>query len=105
MENESLELTVGDNGEEVVITLVGELDIATAPELWAAIDKALAQGRTKLVLDLSALAFVDSTGLGVFVRAAKELRAAGGGLALKAPGERVSKLLAMTRLEEVFDIR
>ncbi|HEY2430126.1 MAG TPA: STAS domain-containing protein [Acidimicrobiales bacterium] len=97
-----LDVATGDEG--VLITLSGELDLATAPELWAAIDAALAEGHQRLVLDLSGLGFVDSTGLGVFVRAGKELRASGGGLTLRRPGERVAKLLEITRLEEVFEI-
>ena len=99
-----LRLDVTDDGETVTLALGGELDLATAPELWAAIDHALAQGRQHLVLDLAELGFVDSTGLGVFVRAGKELRASGGRLTLRNPGERVAKLLAITLLEEVFDI-
>ncbi|GAC1315723.1 MAG: anti-sigma factor antagonist BldG [Acidimicrobiales bacterium] len=105
MDNAGLRVTVGTEGDEVVITLGGELDISTAPELWAAIDRALANDHVTLVLDLSQLGFVDSTGLGVFVRAGKELRAKGGTLVLRSPGERVAKLLALTRLEEVFEIR
>ncbi|MFI5040609.1 MAG: STAS domain-containing protein [Acidimicrobiales bacterium] len=101
----SLKVEVGAEGDETVIGLAGELDLATAPELWAAIDEAIAAGRTHLVLDLRDLSFVDSTGLGVFVRAGKDLRAADGGLALRSPGERVAKLLEITRLEEVFEIR
>jgi anti-sigma B factor antagonist len=99
-----LRLDVTDDGEAVTVALGGELDLATAPELWAAIDHALARGRRRLVLDLADLVFVDSTGLGVFVRAGKELRASGGRLTLRSPGERVAKLLAITGLEEVFDI-
>ena len=99
-----LRLAVTSNDREVLIELAGELDVATAPELWAAIDAALAKGHQRLVLDLSGLAFVDSTGLGVFVRAGKELRANGGALTLRQPGERVAKLLEITRLQEVFEI-
>ena len=100
----ALQVDVGAEDGRVVVTLSGELDMATAPELWAAIDAALAEGKKEMVLELSRLHFVDSTGLGVFVRAGKELRAAGGELTLRKPGERVAKLLEITRLEEVFTI-
>ena len=88
-----------------MIVLAGALDIATAPDLWSAIDAAIASGHSEVLLDLTDLTFVDSTGLGVFVRAGKELRAAGGGLVLRSPGDRVANLLSITRLEEVFEIR
>jgi len=105
MDSEGLQISVGTEGDEVVITLAGEVDISTAPELWAAVDAALNSGHTRVVLDLASLGFVDSTGLGVFVRAGKELRDKGGRLVLRSPGERVAKLLSITRLEEVFEIR
>ncbi len=98
-----VDVTSGDHGG-VLIALAGELDAATAPELWAAIDRALAEGHQRITLDLADLGFVDSTGLGVFVRAGKELRAASGELVLRHPGERIAKLLQITRLEEVFVI-
>ncbi len=100
----SLRVGVTTGRGEVVIDLGGDLVMATAPELWAAIDQALAAGQQRIVLDIADLAFVDSTGLGVFVRAGKELRAIGGSLVLRHPGERISKLLQITRLEEVFII-
>jgi anti-sigma B factor antagonist len=100
-----LSLAMTTEGNEYVIALTGALDIATAPDLWEAIDAAIADGHATLLLDLAGLTFVDSTGLGVFVRAGKELRAAGGGLVLRSPGERVANLLSITRLEEVFEIR
>ena len=97
-------LNVASGDGAVLLTLAGELDMATAPELWAAIDTALGDGHTRIVLDLAGLGFVDSTGLGVFVRAGKELRGKGGGLTLRSPGERVAKLLEITHLQEVFEI-
>ena len=106
MENErALRLGVREGEAEYLIDLAGELDLSTAPQLWAAIDSAIAGGHQRLVLDLKDLTFVDSTGLGVFVRAGKELRSVGGGLALRSPGERVSKLLEITKLGDVFEIQ
>ena len=102
-EDPSLEVRTSSDGLGR-ITLLGELDLATAPRLWAAIDAALDNGQRQLELDLSGLRFVDSTGLGVFVRAGKELRSLGGGLTLRNPGERLLTLLEITRLEEVFEI-
>jgi anti-sigma B factor antagonist len=97
-----LQLQVDRAGDQVRIALRGELDVDTAPELWAAIDEAIAGGVVSILLDLSELSFADSTGLGVFVRAGKELRDAGGGLTLRHPGERIKRLLEITSLQEVF---
>ena len=59
------------------LTVRGELDIATAPELAAAIDGQLARAPRGLVLDLTPTRFLDSSGARGLVRAAKQAAAAG----------------------------
>ena len=61
----------------------GELDLSSAGELRALLARALADGG-RVVLDLSALEFMDSTGLAVIVRAINSVRGSGSGLALYA---------------------
>src|SRR5947207_1691004 len=48
-----------------VVAVAGEIDLFTAPELKAAIGEALESGRTRIVVDLTATTFLDSTALGV----------------------------------------
>jgi anti-sigma B factor antagonist len=55
-------LKVGADGDRDTLAIVGELDLATAPELAARAEQICAEGR-ELVFDLSELAFIDSTGL------------------------------------------
>ena len=49
------------------LRLAGELDIATAPALEAAVDTALKRGAQRLLIDLGGLSFVDSSGLRLFI--------------------------------------
>jgi anti-sigma B factor antagonist len=55
-----------------VISVTGEVDVATSPELLAAIADVCEQGHAQLVIDLSGVTFVDSSGLGVMVQAMHE---------------------------------
>jgi anti-sigma B factor antagonist len=97
------ELASDPNGS-VVLRVVGELDISTANALREAVGPRLAPG-ARIVLDLSGLAFCDSTGLSVLVGFHKRLVAGGGRLELYAPVPRVLHLLTITGLNRVFGIR
>jgi anti-sigma B factor antagonist len=85
------------------LRILGELDISTADQLRRAVAPYLTPG-TRLVLDLSQVTFCDSTGLAVLVGFHKRLAAAGGGLELYAPVQRVLHLLTITGLNRVFPV-
>jgi anti-sigma B factor antagonist len=61
----------------LVLTVSGELDIATAPTLRAHLDAAAEAGRHRLVIDLSAVSFLDSVALATIVHAKQRLPADG----------------------------
>lgn len=97
------QLTVSVDGASTppTIALIGELDPHTAPALQDAIDQLLAAGGTgssDLVLDLSGLAFVDSSGLRVLISAQHQLAEQGGTLTLHDPSPTVRRLLEITGL-------
>ena len=77
-----------------VIAVAGELDIATAPDLCARLDASRSTRRPRLLVDLTAVDFCDSTGLRALLGAASEVRAHGGRFAIVCPptGE-VARLL------------
>jgi anti-anti-sigma factor len=54
-------------GDEARLTLSGELDLATVPRAEEAVASVLARGARRVVVDLSGLAFVDSSGLRMFI--------------------------------------
>ena len=99
-----LDLQVTD-GAIATIHLSGELDPATAPKLDEEIDRLLSKGPVeRLVLDLSGLTFLDSSGLRVFVTARESLSARGGELALRDPSANTLRLLDVTGLGEIIAV-
>lgn len=90
----------GDGGAR--LRLAGELDISTAPELNATLDRLVAQGRCRLLVDLSDLTFCDSTGIAAFVRGDNASAARGGWLRLTGATGRVDRVLRVTGLAELF---
>ncbi len=87
-----------------VVAVTGELDVFTAPQLEAALQDQIGQGHADLVVDLSGVEFLDSTGLGVMVKALKWAREAGGGLRVVATQERITKVFTITGLDEVMQL-
>lgn len=86
----------------LIITCVdARLDAAVAQPFFKAIQSHIHKGHQHLVIDLSNVQFVDSTGLGALVRCLKELGSQGQ-LVLFGVGELVQSLLQMTKLDNIF---
>ena len=99
-----LDCEIGDAGTEPrLVTVRGEVDLATAPELETCIQKAY-EGNTKsVVLDLEALSFIDSSGLRVLVAISKEARARDASLMLRNVPRHAQRVLDLTGLWNWFD--
>jgi anti-sigma B factor antagonist len=85
-----------------IIAPSGRLDVEGAPVLTAAIGEALRQGPPRLVIDMEAVSFVDSTGLGSVIAALKQVRSSQGQLRLAAPNQQARVVLELTTLDRVF---
>ncbi|MFJ9576446.1 STAS domain-containing protein [Streptomyces sp. NPDC101191] len=93
--NLDVDVVVRDD-RTAVLVVEGELDMETADLLGAHLTEQLRQGRRRLVLDLSALDFMDSSGLNVLIRAVQKARDVGGDLYLAAPTPAVRRILEIT---------
>lgn len=81
---------------------VGDIDLATAPQLRQDLVDASHEGPTLVVLDLQQVEFLDSVGLSVIVGGHKRLRHEGGSLHLAAPSSIVRRVLGITRLDTLI---
>jgi anti-sigma B factor antagonist len=91
------------DGGRTTLLISGELDVATAAELRGAGEQAIAAGSQTLVLDLSDVTFLDSSGLGALIAIRNASLAAGCALVLLHPSDRVNKVLELSGLTGVFD--
>jgi anti-sigma B factor antagonist len=87
-----------------VVTITGEVDIRTAPELRDRLSTLLETGTDRLVLDLERVDFLDSTALSVMVGAHKRLARQGSSLGLVCTNESVLRVLNVTGLSRIFDV-
>jgi anti-sigma B factor antagonist len=90
------------NGDVVVIRCNGRLDMLTASRMRRAVQSLTEHGAKKLVLDFSAIPFLDTTGLGAIIGGLKSARAAGGDLRLTALGTQPSLVIWLTELDSVL---
>jgi anti-sigma B factor antagonist len=89
------------NGD-VVVRLVGEIDLYNAPEVGAALEEVAGSDPARIVVDLGEVEFVDSTALGTLIEARKRL--VNGRFVLAAPGRDVRRALEIAGLLEHFDV-
>src|SRR4051812_11528166 len=98
------DVTISEHAGAVHVTLGGELDISTAPRLEDDLRRVEADGPALLVIDLSGLDFMDSTGLRLLIAADSRAREAGRRLGLVQGNDMVRRVLRLTRLDERLEI-
>ncbi len=86
-----------------VVAVHGEVDLHTAPKVEYAIERG-AEGVEAVVVDMSGIAFMDSTALSTFMRAKGALEDRGTSLRLTAPSRAVERIFAVTGFGDYFDI-
>jgi anti-sigma B factor antagonist len=87
-----------------VITVTGEIHVTTAPDFSARLGEAIAAGTRGVVIDLSGVEFIDSTGLSVLLNGLRRVTRAQGKMALVVSNPTVLRLFEVTRLDSTFDI-
>jgi anti-sigma B factor antagonist len=93
-----------DGAADYVVSLGGEVDLYTAPELKQELHRLVGEGATRLIVDMSATTFVDSTTLGVLLSVLKRVRPEGGAVVLVCPDPNVRRPFEITQLDLVFAI-
>jgi anti-sigma B factor antagonist len=97
----SMDLSTRESDGQVVVALRGELEIADAASVGAAL-VAVAARAAEIIVDLAGLEFIDASGVAALALARVQARRAGGDLLLAAPQDQVLRVLAVIHLAEVF---
>ena len=87
-----------------VLPLEGEIDLHVSPRLERALASMIKQQPPSLVVDLSGVRFIDSSGLAVLIRAMQEVQLYGGQLTLSGMNDNVRPIFEMARLDQFFVI-
>lgn len=100
-----MDLTTREDGRVTILTVNGDLVIGESESAFKkTVTRLLEEGHVHLLVDLSKVGFLDSSGLGALVRALTNSQKEGGQTKLLHAGPQIRKLLEMTRLDSVFEI-
>ncbi|MFD3512062.1 STAS domain-containing protein [Streptomyces sp. NPDC058657] len=106
----ALKVTEAEHDGWAVLHISGELDLVTSPAVRQHVHHAVADGRHRLVLDLSDVLFCDSSGVGVLIAARRLMRSCQGSLRLILPargavdGSHVNRVLAALGVRRLFEV-
>ena len=104
-ETNALTIDVSRRDDVTVVPPGGEIDLATQGELRTVLNDLVVAGDVDLVLDLTGVSFIDSTGIGALIGTRRRVHAFQGSLTLVCPHESILKIFTITGLEKVFEIR
>ncbi|HUQ38854.1 MAG TPA: STAS domain-containing protein [Acidimicrobiales bacterium] len=91
--------------DEVVVPFSGELDLAVAPAVRSRLLDVLAEGRSRIVIDLRDVTFMDSTCLGVMIGALKRARAVGGDIQVHNVAPNVMRTFVLTGVDTALSVK
>lgn len=104
----AIEFRIEDEAVDVathVVAVHGEVDLFTVPEFKDRISRPIEAGKTRVIVDLSKVTFIDSSSLGVLIGAHKRLAAeAGSGLVVVVAERAIANTFKITGLDQVFEI-
>lgn len=96
------DLEVGEHNGSAVLKVRGEVDVYTAPRFRERLAELAEEGGRRIVVDLEAVDFLDSTGLSALVGGLERVRSTNGDLVLVCTQNRILKLFDITGLTDVF---
>jgi anti-sigma B factor antagonist len=89
-------------GGPAVVVLAGEIDVATCPQLRAHLEKLVRLRQNHLLLDLTQVSFLDSSGLGALAAVYRRLAPRDGSISLTGVNQHIKRVLHITRLDQIL---
>lgn len=101
----NLDITREVKQHSTILTLKGEVDVYTSPQLKHQLLPLVTENNQEVVVNLEQVEYMDSTGLGVFIGALKASKQSDAQLKLRNPQPRIERLFQITGLQDVMDIK
>ena len=104
METLRIETSLRHQEDIPVLDVVGEIDIYTTPQFKEAVSEAIDQNKPAIVINMTKVTYMDSSGFGTLLSATKRLRPLDGALYLSGCNEAIQRMLQITRLNTIFGV-
>jgi anti-sigma B factor antagonist len=95
---------VSTHGTQTVVALAGEIDLSNHVALRTALNDLIVGGSVDLVLEMTDVTFMDSTGLGAMIGTRRRVHAFQGSLAIVLTNDAILRVFEVTGLDKVFDL-
>jgi anti-anti-sigma factor len=99
-----MDISTTETNAVSVVTVKGQVNSTTAPQLESTLKSMLDEGKTRIVLDLAGVEYMSSMGLRVLVSSMKTLQESDGGLRLCSISDPVAGLLLTVGMLDMFDV-
>ena len=100
-----MEIKQRTSNDAVIVGLSGEVDMSTSPEVRRAFLDLVEKKAPKILVDLSSVSYIDSSGLATLVECFQNTRKYGGKLRLFGLNENIKDVFTLARLDTIFDIK
>jgi anti-sigma B factor antagonist len=104
MENIRIETSLRHREGVPILDVAGEIDIYTTPQFKEAVSAAIDAGMPAIVINMTKVTYMDSSGFGTLLSATKRLRPVNGGLHLSGCNDAITRMLQITRLNTIFGV-
>jgi anti-sigma B factor antagonist len=104
MENIRIETSLRHRDSVPVLDVAGEIDIYTTPQFKEAVSAAIDEGQAAIIINMTKVTYMDSSGFGTLLSATKRLRPMSGGLYLYGCNDAILRMLQITRLNTIFGV-
>jgi len=104
-EEADMQINLEEKNGISILRITGDIDINTSPDMKKFFDEGIGKDKSKVVIDLKDVGYVDSSGLATLVEILKSMRAYGGALKLSGLSSKVKGLFEITKLDKLFDIK
>jgi anti-sigma B factor antagonist len=104
METLRIETNLRHQQDIPVLDVIGEIDIYTTPQFKEAVSAAIDENKPAIVINMTQVTYMDSSGFGTLLSATKRLRPLDGALYLSGCNEAIQRMLQITRLNTIFGV-
>lgn len=104
MDEVRLETAVRDISGISVLDVAGEIDLYTVPMFKSALMKSIEDGHYNILINMSRVSYMDSSGFGTLLGVTKKVRPSGGSVNLVGCNDAIQRMLRITRLNTVFSL-
>ena len=99
-----MELDLRESGHVSILSLSGQLTVGAEGQLREAIDTLLESDRSRILLDFTAVSYMDSVGIGELVSTYRTVKGMGGALKILRPTKRIRDSLSLTKLLPILQV-